>query len=255
MKKKLKKILKMFLPYGFIVLQKKYKKHKGNERKEYLFDAIFSIGGACRPANYLKQHDLRLCANPLDWMMKYSLDTVIHLYQSKFNDFFIDFIEDKKKNHWFIDVKNNITSIHYEEIGFDNKKFNRKMKKRFITVNKILLKANNICFISQRNENLNTFSDFLKKMEYLYPGKITLINIFHNGEIDGIISPVKYTKKQISERLELIQYEFNDIHPNGNDINSNPDYWLGNTHLWNNIIEQISIKRSFISYLLKNYNE
>ncbi|MCD0469230.1 DUF1796 family putative cysteine peptidase [Flavobacterium sp. JAS] len=255
MKKKLQKILKLFLPYGFIVLQKKYKKHKDNKKKEYVFDAIFSVGDACRPAYYLKQHDLRLCANPLDWMMSYSLDTVVHLYQSKFNDFFIDFIEDQQESHWFIDIKNNITSIHYKEIGDDNKTFNRKMKKRFMRANKRLLKASNICFISNRNENSNVFSDFLNKMGNIYPGKITLINIFYNNEIDGIISPIKHNKKQISERLELIQYEFNDIHPNGNDINSNPNYWIGNVYLWNKIIEQISIKKNFISYLLKNYKE
>ncbi len=49
----------MFLPYGIIVFQKKYqdykKKYKNIDKKEkeYVFDVVFSIGRACRPAYYL----------------------------------------------------------------------------------------------------------------------------------------------------------------------------------------------------------
>lgn len=258
-KRRLKKILKMFLPYGIIVLHKKhqdYKKtYKDKKGKEYVFDAIFSIGNACRPAHYLQKYELRFCANPLDWMMSYSLSTVIHLYQSKFNDFFIDFVKHQHKTNWFIDVKNNITSIHFADVGNDNQAFNEKMKNRFEKVNKRLIKADKICFISRRNENHNVFSDFLKKMGNIYSGEITVINIKNNEEIDGVISPVKCSRKKISERLELIEYEFNDVHPNGEDKNSNPDYWLGNVHVWNSIIEKISLKINFMSYLLKSDKE
>ena len=259
MKTKLKKILKMLFPYGIIVLRKKYKdykkKYKDPKGKEYVFDIIFSVGIACRPAYYLQKHELRFCSNPLDWMMSYSLDTVICLYQSKFNDFFIDYIEDPQNHHWFIDIKNKITSIHYSEIQNDNESFNDKMKNRFDKVNKRLIKANKICFISNRNENSTIFSDFLIKMGDIYSGEITLINIKSNKDIDGIISPIKHNKTKISQRLELIEYEFNDVHPSGNDKNSNPDFWLGNVDLWDSIIEKISVKMNFISYLLKSEKE
>lgn len=247
--------LKMLLPHGIIVLLKNYniykKKHLNKNQKEYVFDIIFSVGNFCRPAYYLKKHELRLYANPLDWMMLYSLDTVVNLYDSKFNDFFVNFSIDEQRNHRFLDTKNNITSIHYQDIGYDNKAFNEKMKKRFTRVNKKLEKANKICFISQRNESQNILSDFLEKMGNIYSGEITLINIKHNEEIDGIILPIKCNKKKISERLELIEYEFNDIHPNGDD-ESNPDFWIGNFHLWDNIIRKITLKMSFVSYLLKS---
>lgn len=246
MKKKIIKILKTFLPYGVIVLKRKY---ITNKKKEYVFDAIFSVGNFCRPAEYLKEHELRLCANPLDWMMLYSLETVVHLYQSKFNDFFTEFSADQQKPNWFIDIKNNITSIHYKDIGQDDQSFNIMMKKRFEKVNQKLLKANQICFISQRNESQDTFSDFLKKMGNIYSGKITVINIKHNEKIDGIIIPAKCSKHKVSEKLELIEYEFNDVHPNGKEEEKNPDFWLGNVNVWNSIIEKIAIKRSFISYL------
>ncbi|RXR17687.1 hypothetical protein EQG63_09355 [Flavobacterium amnicola] len=252
MKRKLKKSLKMFLPYGIVALQEKHKDYKVKKEKEYVFDVIFSLGNACRPAYHLQKHQLRFCANPLDWMMSYSLDTVIHLYQTKFNDFFLDYVEVPQKMDWFTDVKNNVTSIHYPEIGTDNKEFNIKMKNRFEIANKNLIKANKIGFICNRNDDQIAFSDFLKKMGEMYSGEITLIHIKHNEEIDGIRTPIKCSKTKISERLKLIEYEFNDVHENGNDKINNPDFWHGNVRIWNSIVGKIAVRQNFISYLLKS---
>ncbi|MGB5417615.1 DUF1796 family putative cysteine peptidase, partial [Algibacter sp.] len=183
--KRIKNILKLFLPYGIIVLHKKHKEYKKTyAEKEHHFDIIFSVGIACRPAHYLKKYKLRLCSNPLDWMMSYSLETTAHLYQSKFNDFFIEFEEKGENSNIFFDKKNEITSLHFSEIGTDNNAFNKKMKNRFKRANKRLKKADKICFISNRNENVNLFSDFLKKMGTIYSGEITLINIKNNIAID-----------------------------------------------------------------------
>ncbi|MCI9846581.1 DUF1796 family putative cysteine peptidase [Flavobacterium pectinovorum] len=251
----MKKIFKMFLPNRLFVLIRNYKNYKikqeGRKQKEYEFDIIFSLGNSCRPAYYLRKHKLRIYANPLDWMMVYSLETVVNLYQSKFNDFFINFSEHKQKPNWFTDVKNNITSVHYPEIKYDNKTFNKRMKKRFNKVNQKLKKANKICFLSQRNEKQTNFIDFLTKIGNLYSAEITLINIKHNEEIDGIILPVKYSTKKISDQLKLIEYEFNDIHPNGNDCNTNSNFWIGNVNFWDEIVGKIHIKTKFIPYLLK----
>jgi len=208
------------------------------KNKEFVFDAIFSVGLTCRPAYYLQKHELRFYANPLDWMMSYSLDTVIHLYKTKFNDFFVDFVEDKQKTDWFVDIKNNIISMHYDDVGGNNDAFRGKMTKRFERINEKLIKSNKICFISNRNEPVNNFYTFLKEMSAMYSGEITFINIRNNKKIDGI----KYKNKKISKKLEFIEYEFNDVHPKGSDENVNPDFWLGNINLWDSIIEKISIK-------------
>jgi len=252
MKRSLKKILKKFLPNDIIVLHRKYEDYKriykNKKEKEYVFDVIFSAGIACRPAHYLKKHGLRVCANPLDWM-HYSLDTVIHLYQTKFADFFTDFVEDKQKSHWFVDIKNNIITTHYPNIGNDNKTFREIMKNRFERVNKRLLKANKICFIANRDESIENFSKFLKEMGSMYSGKITCINIRNNQKINDIILS---TREKITEKLELIEYEFNDVHPDGGNNDSNPNFWHGNVYLWDSLFEKISIKTNFLSYLLRN---
>jgi len=257
----LKKVIKYFLPYGIIVLHRqyndylKYTKKYQNIQKSFIFDIILSVGVACRPAHYLKKHDLRFCANPLDWMMAYSLDTVIHLYKTKFNDFFADFVEDKQKSleencSWYIDNRNGIISMHYKDVESNNRLFRDKMKYRFEKINSILLSANKICFISNRIENTDVYKNFLEKMAEIYSGNITYINIKNNNNISTDY-PVKRSEEKMSDKLKLIEYEFNDIHPQGGDLKTNNAAWLGNYAIWDNIMKGISVKKvDFLSYLL-----
>jgi hypothetical protein len=225
-------VVKFFLPYGIIVLYRQYKEYLKctKTQKELIFDIILSVGIACRPAHYLKKHNLRICANPLDWMMSYSLDTVIHLYKTKFNDFFVNFVEDKQKSSeynclWYIDNKNNIISMHYNDLESDNKMFRDKMATRFKKINSILSDANKICFISNRSENIDTSC------------------------------PIKRYGERMSNKLELIEYEFNDIHPQGGNLKINASAWLGNYAIWDNIMKEMSVKYKFgfLSYLFRKH--
>ena len=194
-------------------------------------------------------------------MMFYSLNTVVHLYKTKFDDFFIDFIEDKEKSleyncHSFVDTRNNVISLHYKDIKEDNISFRLKMKNRFEKINQILLKAGKICFISSRNEEIDVIKKFLNEMSKLYPGKITYINIRNNNknDISNITLPVKTYDEKISKTLNIIEYEFKDIHPDGDDLKTNRYAWIGNYLMWEEIIRKISIKNkiSFIKYLFIN---
>lgn len=65
-----------------------------NEIYKDNFGLIFSIGSACKPAYQLKCNNLRPFAAPLDYQMGYSLRTVLHLFQTKFEDFFLNIEED-----------------------------------------------------------------------------------------------------------------------------------------------------------------
>ena len=79
-------------------------------------DCIFSVGPACRPAQWLRKTHKRFQAAPFDWMMKYSLDTVTHCFKNKFSDFFSD-VEATGEiigNERVVrDKKNNIVSMHH----------------------------------------------------------------------------------------------------------------------------------------------
>ena len=212
-------------------------------QKEFVFDIILSVGGMCRPAHYLKKHSLRCYAHPLDWMADYSLDTVIRLYKTGFSDFFTDFVEDKQKSlqnntRCFFDNRNDIVAVHYYNIESDNKAFREKMKNRFEKINNILSTANKICFISNRNEDVELLKKFLKEMGGIYSGNITYINIRDNREIDTI----KYSKEKVSEKLELIEYEFNDVHPGSDVSKMNEEAWIGNYTVWDDIMSRISVR-------------
>ena len=39
----------------------------------------------------------------------------------------------------------------------------------------------------------------------------------------------------------IIDYAFNDIHPNGGDGSVNPDFWLGNVKKWNKIMRKMKL--------------
>ena len=55
----------------------------------------------------------------------------------------------------------------------------------------------------------------------------------------------------------MIEYEFNDTHPQGGDLKTNSAAWIGNYAIWDNIIKEISVKKmGFLSYLfrIKNIN-
>jgi hypothetical protein len=189
-------------------------------------------------------------------MMSYSLDTVIHLYKSKFNDFFSEFAEDEQKSleyrcRWFTDTKNSIVSQHYAGLEKDNGAFRKKMKKRFERLDRVLANAKRICFLSCRNDNISILRNFLKRMGEMYCGEITYINIRHGKEQE---SPIKY-REEISEKLILIEYKFNDIHPKGDNLKTNGEAWTGNYIIWDSIVEKMSINRktNFFAYLFSSY--
>ena len=230
--------------------KKKYRNYKIKYKNvAFAFDMVLSIGRSCRPAHYLQKYGLKFYTNPLDWMGGYSLDTVIHLHQTKFDDFFIEFMKDEQNPCYFFDVRNNIRSTHYEDIESNNEIFRKEIRNRFEKTSKKLTNANKICFISNRDEDIDVLSDFLKEMSNLYAGKITYINIRHNEEIDGTILPVKYKKEKLSKKLELIEYEFNDVYTNANVEQYNLNFWKGNICLWDSIVEKISIRKDFLTFI------
>ncbi|MDR2772517.1 MAG: papain-like cysteine peptidase [Elusimicrobiota bacterium] len=252
----MKQLVEAVLTYGIAGFFRKYidfLKHRRQVRLQGLaFDIILSVGPACRSGFYLKKHSLRFCAAPLDWMMRYSLETAVHLYKTRFADFFVDFVQDSKQAEerklkgYFVDTRNQITSIHYSDVGNNNgQPFREKMKNRFEKVNKLLLKADDICFLSNRNEDVSLIKNFLNEMGKMYQGKITYINIRHDRTKDfSAPPPHKYYSEKLSDRLKLIEFEFYDVHPLGGDKTINEDFWLGNPVEWDNVMEKIKLKRN-----------
>jgi hypothetical protein len=216
-------------------------------------DFIISMGEACRVAHHLRQNDLRYVANPLDWMMDYTLDSALHWFKNDFDDFFSEIIEDPNKvggsgYRWIVDKNTNAVSIHHFPVNVslkeNHEKFRKIMKKRTYRMNKIIRKSNRILFISNRNQPKTDFYRFLEEFKELYDKQYIFMNIKNQN-----IPFNKYTKI-LSKDLKFLEYTFNDSHKDGTN-SDNPDFWKGNIEKWDDALKNIKLSSKF-GYNSKN---
>ena len=172
-------------------------------------------------------------------MMKYSLDTVINLFETGFESFFENILEIPKENsskhRTVLDTVNNITSIHHFEkensLEDEQLKFITKMKKRATKTISTIKESSSIALICDRNDETNeSLIDFIQKFSVIFPNKqITLINIF-DSDIKNLDKKIILNKNN----LKIIQYEFYDHVPNKS--------WKGNNYYWDQIVDNIKLK-------------
>ena len=83
-------------------------------KERLYFDAIVSIGVACRPSHYLKRFRLRYFSSPFDWMMSYKLDTISIYREYGFSNFFTDYkiIGKSNSNYKVQDNYTGMISMH-----------------------------------------------------------------------------------------------------------------------------------------------
>lgn len=192
-------------------------------------DVIFSIGPACRPAYHLKRNYFRCFACPLDWQYGYSLKTVIHLFETKFEDFFVEIEEDTDydgKHRKIKDKQNQVYSIHHfrKEVPIKEEQtsFCETMLKRFERLHEIINKSGSIGLLCNRSQSLVELEVFLNAFSRMYPQKkIILINIR-----DEDINERKVQRYAINEYLEIHEYRFRD------NAVSELETWKGNCENW-----------------------
>lgn len=199
-------------------------------------DFILSLGPACRPAWHLKLNQLRYVSCPFDWMMGYSLKTVIKfLKQKNLNGFFekYEYMNRDSGNCKVVkDITNQITSMHSFPISMTIEDFYptfiQIMNKRFERLINIIECAETITFLSNRKD-VNEIKCFLLEFDELYKDKtIVHINVEHTPELQD--SYKEYTE-QITDNISIQHVYFNDVHING-DTKDNPRFWLGNEECW-----------------------
>lgn len=204
-------------------------------------DLIFSIGPACRPAYHLRQHFLRAFSCPLDYQMRYSLNTVLHLFETSFSDFFSEITEDPiekgaHNNRRVIDTKNSIISLHHFDrdipLAAAQKQFQATMVKRFHILHDAILHAKTVGLICNRSDSLEELTAFLKSFGALYPDQhFILINIRN----DESAASIQKTEHHLNHCLTIFEYTGCDQHPKDNDYERL--YWIGNPALWNKVLK------------------
>ena len=216
-------------------------------------DCIFSVGPACRPAQWLRKTHKRFQSAPLDWMMKYSLGTAMHCFKNRCADFFEDVRATGEiigENRVVVDKKNGIVSMHHfsKNASAEEGKwgFRDKMLRRARKVDQIFKNSRSIILIANRQkDSLDDFKRFVNDFSKLYPDRnIALINIHSNNSntvtketlYEGIAatsekkskktkSGVKNRKQNKNKRkkLRVIQYNFND---SSSSWEGNPSGWM-----------------------------
>ena len=212
-------------------------------------DCAFSMGSWCICARNLENNNLRRTSSPLDWMRDYSLDTIAHLFETKFKDFFENIAVTEEKNYYnnrtVYDTKNNIKSIHFmpSSVPFDQTyaEFKQAMSRRAQKVDKTLSSARSVLLVNCRcdNEGVSQNStdtelkNFTQKFSKIYPNlkKIYLMDI-HNDNDMKIRKRIVHNDKKI----KIIQYKFKNI----DKKRFKPD-WMGNQAAWKELMKHIHL--------------
>ena len=150
-------------------------------------DLFISVGGACRPAHYLKRFRLRTFSSPFDWMMNYKLEHIIYFLQNDGADFFKNIenmgADEWVKTHRIRDIKTGMISIHDFSISECYPEFISKHKRRFANLKKAIHKSKRIVFLSNRDDDLQEFHTFLDEMKKIHSAKYILCNIRNNENL------------------------------------------------------------------------
>ncbi len=207
---------------------------------EITADMVISLGPNCRPAHHLSNSGLRLQSAPLDYMMGYSLKTALHLYETKFEDYFESVspspnASDKKLLR-VTDTKNNVISVHHfkKDAPFESEKSRIRdlMKSRAEKIDSGFNNAQSIVFVGcWPKASTNEFKTFLQGIKNKYSGKsLTIVNIKddRSASSDHASRSVLCDEKD----MKVIQYTFND-----------KGDWKGNTELWSKVLKSIKLNK------------
>lgn len=220
-------------------------------------DCVIGFGLTCKVAENLKNNKLRFFSSPFDYVGYYTFDEAINLLKNHGTTFFSDYVLDSnydtETTFGLYDRNTGMVSKHdFQKIlpkQINHVLFRDKYKRRFNRLDKILKDAENICFISQRQTNTKEIESFIEKILQIYNfNQLYYINIY-DYEDNKIDEKVIKTKRN---NITILEYFFNDEHPNGRDKNKNPDYWLGNINYWNKILSKISLKEDFVKKHIEN---
>ena len=256
----------LLLPYYLLKIQhirlkiEKYshiKCEKVNSLPNINANVFISLGNACKPAYWIKKHNLRKVALPFDWMMGYKLEAFLKTFKNGCDNWFDSYIEHEAPNcahRYVVDTANNITDMHHfsktKLVKEQLPSFKETFKRRGKRLQELLKTNDNICFLCNRSENFSEIRNFLDELEKLYPNtNFTLINVLH--------SETKKVEKYILSKKSIVYFVYDyDIHEKGGTP-ENPSFWIGNEKLWNGICSHLSISKSKPSrvFSIRDYGE
>ncbi|MBR0038669.1 MAG: hypothetical protein IJP71_01535 [Lachnospiraceae bacterium] len=201
---------------------------KEHKKKKYI-DFMLSIGLNCKPAINIMSNGFRFFSSPLDFVEVRTIESVLHLFESKFDSFFSNYkIDFSKKTatgcYWIDDLTNEIYTIHFMKKGMpileSYRKFKEAMNLRAKRLDDRLKKVSKIVIVSQRPESKEELTWFLNEFSNLYPNLcIDFINMRNDMKMS--FDEIKVINVLDDGKLSYTEYTFNDtrkclIVPEGN---------------------------------------
>ena len=213
-------------------------------KQEIYADLVLSIGDSCRTAKQLSLNNLRKLSSPLDWMMSYTIESVSMLFETEFEYFFAEREvlagHHGTGKHGVRDRQTGMIAKHhfplYEDIDAYYPKFIQKMHRKFQRLHRYIIESENIVFVSNRKDDIESLQLFLFSMHRKYRKKFTLVNIRSQSDTE-------FREYELSNTLRVLDYAVDD----------SPRYalehdWKGNCDVWKVILKQIILtnKHHFI---------
>ena len=210
-------------------------------------DLIVNVGSSCRTARNLQDNSLRYISSPLDWMCNYSLETVLALFQSGFENFFAnrERVPGRYYSHQHVrDLDTGMESLHHFPYGADidafyESDFKPAVKRRFRTLDTLIKKSRHVLLLCNRDEDSERVIDFLLGFSKLYGCKFTMINVRNTYPENSHA----VRRHEVSGRCALIEHHFCDVHPKTGYEFDNSDWWTGNVEKWAEVLSTVEYSR------------
>lgn len=213
-------------------------------------DLVLSAGPACRPAQQIKAAGLRFTSAPMDWMELYPLSAFLHIFATKYEDFFTEIEEEPQthgKNRRVVDTKNNITSIHHfpvkKSLSAGQKAMRKTMLRRAERIDGILQQAKHVLIVCNRPDSPESLEKFRREFQTIYPHLTCYLMNIRDTDTD-------FPTVTAMNDGKLLEIAFRDVHPEGDAESGNPLAWQGNSPYW-----QAALGHVQLSDAAKNYQE
>ena len=212
--------------------------------EQYVYDLYLSVGPTCQPSENLRRNFLRDFSAPLDWMGHYSLETVLHLFRTGYDDFFKEYKIDEEREgargdvmgnmRLVTDTLNGIDSIHhfpeFEDMDYAHRMFSDKMSERAARLERRIRSAGSVALVTRRSETKEEMLSFLRAFHDIYPHlKLLLLNFRH----DDSFGFEDYEKEVVFDDGTLSYHDYLL-----NDTLQGKEVWFGNSYVWQKIMSQ-----------------
>ncbi len=207
------------------------------------YDVYLPSGENCNPAYYLRLLGLRTEAYPLDWM-GFGTNTMIHLFQTGFCDFFSSIAEEKSPEaspyRRIRDTANGVVSQHHfpkdREVADVYDEFRSTMRRRYLRLHDRLMSSGSVLMLCYSQDTEEQVGSVLLGFSEVYPHlSIHLANVSDAPEMAS--TELRRGQRTLNDHLTMALYSFNNSY---DTVNQERFGLWGNEAMWKRTMKELS---------------